>query len=404
MPTGLTLRVSTNTSEGTIATAPLTNAEMDGNFIFLKNKIASATELGNIKVDNTTIKIDTLGVISAGSAGVNTSAGSTNTYLSTNTFGGTTTFTATPEFKAGIDISGPTSVSVYGDHYDCGIGIVNTNPADTLIAGLYAVSATASIGAWIHTAKLKSVPVSLVLTSGQPSYASSTTANPAALFMACNTSTTTSLTTPTIVDTGVMLTKFAVFCDGVVAGGTTFYNISADYAEFFEWKDLNPMNEDRVGYCVVLDGNMIRKHLPTDNIDDIIGVISGTGAVIGNSAEFSWAGEILRDDFGRKITEDVQMAKWTDVNGVDHIISIDSANATSTQIPTSADRYIDKIDKINPDWDQSKNATYISRVQRAEWGIVGLLGQVWIRNDQQKKPEWKSLSNTNPSATLYLIK
>ena len=42
--------------------------------------------------------------------------------------------------------------------------------------------------------------------------------------------------------------------------GSSFSN-GADYAEYFEWSDGNPTNEDRRGLCVVLDGDKILKQL-----------------------------------------------------------------------------------------------------------------------------------------------
>ena len=49
---------------------------------------------------------------------------------------------------------------------------------------------------------------------------------------------------------------------GLADGGT--FNNPADYAEFFEWKDGNTSDEDRVGYSVILDGNKIVKATSSD--------------------------------------------------------------------------------------------------------------------------------------------
>ena len=49
--------------------------------------------------------------------------------------------------------------------------------------------------------------------------------------------------------------------------------------EYFEWKDGNSSNEDRVGLTVKLDGNKIVLSSDSDNASDIIGVISGKPAV-----------------------------------------------------------------------------------------------------------------------------
>ena len=78
----------------------------------------------------------------------------------------------------------------------------------------------------------------------------------------------------------------------------------ADYAEYFEWLDGNSNNEDRVGYIVALEGDKIR--LATSEDDDILGIISGTAAIIGDTASWDWAGKYQVDKFGRTVWEDVE--------------------------------------------------------------------------------------------------
>ena len=83
--------------------------------------------------------------------------------------------------------------------------------------------------------------------------------------------------------------------------GTVSSSTGADYAEYFEWKDGNPNNEDRVGYIVTLDGDKIVK---ANTGDDVLGICSGTAMVLGDSAEWNWSKRYLTDDFGRIIYED----------------------------------------------------------------------------------------------------
>jgi hypothetical protein len=79
------------------------------------------------------------------------------------------------------------------------------------------------------------------------------------------------------------------------------------------------------------------------SIDEFIGVISATAGFIGGACSLDWHGIYLRDVFGRYITDE---------NG----------NPV-----------------INPEYDENKN--YIPREKRPEWDIVGLLGQVVVRQD-----------------------
>jgi hypothetical protein len=61
-------------------------------------------------------------------------------------------------------------------------------------------------------------------------------------------------------------------------------------------------------------------------------------------------------------------------------------------------RLVPKISSLfNP------NLTYIPRSERPEWNLVGLVGQVYIRNQAPVSPRWiKMKEETNYS--IYLIR
>lgn len=123
----------------------------------------------------------------------------------------------------------------------------------------------------------------------------------------------------------------------------------ADYAEYFEWKDGNPDNEDRVGYD-----------------DDILGICSGTAMVLGDSAEWNWAGRYLTDEFGRVIYEDYNINHEEKKDDDGSIIE---------------DAWVEHIHtpKINPSYDGTK--VYKNRGERPEWQIVGMMGKIYVRDD-----------------------
>jgi hypothetical protein len=162
------------------------------------------------------------------------------------------------------------------------------------------------------------------------------------------TSSNERLTGMTIDSTGNVVTK------GTVSNG------GADYAEYFEWVDGNPEAEDRIGYMVTLEGDKIRFAAPGD---EILGVISGTAAMIGDDAQWHWSKKYLTDEFGRIQHEYVEIkteAFDADGNPVEQIEKV-------------------KTLKLNPDWDE--NASYVSRKERKEWDIVGLFGKLYVRDD-----------------------
>lgn len=145
--------------------------------------------------------------------------------------------------------------------------------------------------------------------------------------------------------------------------GTVSSSTGADYAEYFEWKDGNPKNEDRVGYIVCLDGNKIVK---ANTGDDILGICSGTAMVLGDSAEWNWSKRYLTDDFGRIIYEDYDIAHEEVKDDDGNIIR--EARIEHIHAP-----------KQNPNYDISQ--PYIRRSDRPEWQIVGMMGKLYVRDD-----------------------
>ena len=141
----------------------------------------------------------------------------------------------------------------------------------------------------------------------------------------------------------------------------------ADYAEYFEWQDGNPNNEDRVGLLVALDEDKIRL---ANNDDEILGIISGTVAVLGDNYEWEWNGKYLTDDFGRVLYDLVE-------EFVDAIVDINEE--TNEPIIEKKSLGIFKHPKLNPNYDPTQK--YINRSERPEWSAVGMIGKLYVRDD-----------------------
>lgn len=157
---------------------------------------------------------------------------------------------------------------------------------------------------------------------------------------------------------------FTVDVNGnVMATGTVSSSTGADYAEYFEWKDGNPNNEDRVGYIVTLDGDKIVK---ANTGDDVLGICSGTAMVLGDSAESYWNKKFVTDDFGRLTwaEQEFQCEPIKDNEG--NIIK--EAWTEKSYSPL-----------VSPNYDGSK--PYIKRSDRPEWQIVGMMGKIYVRDD-----------------------
>lgn len=149
-------------------------------------------------------------------------------------------------------------------------------------------------------------------------------------------------------------------------GNATFAGVvtgtGADYAEYFEWSDGNPDNEDRVGLIVTLDGEKIR---PATSDDDILGVVSATAMVLGDNAEWEWRQKYLYDDYGRPITEMVEEFRE----------EIDRETGETKKISTGFHPHR----KLNPDYNPEQ--AYVRRSDRPEWEIIGLIGKLHVSDD-----------------------
>jgi hypothetical protein len=125
---------------------------------------------------------------------------------------------------------------------------------------------------------------------------------------------------------------------GPLKAGASWLN--NDFGEYFEWADGNINNEDRIGYMVQLSGEKIEL---AKSFKKCIGAISATCSFIGGSCSLEWHGRFLKDEWGRHLYDENN-----------NLI-------------------------VNPKYDDSKE--YKPRSQRKEWDIVGLLGQVLVRQD-----------------------
>lgn len=155
--------------------------------------------------------------------------------------------------------------------------------------------------------------------------------------------------------------------NGNFAGTVT--SAGADYAEYFEWLDGNPNNEDRVGLIVTLEGDKIK--LANDG-DDFIGIVSGTAMVLGDNHEWEWKDKYITDDYGR-IVYDEPVEEFTEYTEYVDIANPDSWETVKESIGFST------YPKMNPNYDPTKE--YINRADRQEWDAIGMLGKLHANDD-----------------------
>lgn len=126
---------------------------------------------------------------------------------------------------------------------------------------------------------------------------------------------------------------------GNITGSSTF----SDYAEYFESVDGKKI---LTGSIVTLVGDKIKL---ANRDDHMLGIISETAGVVLGEASFHWKDRYERNEFGGLIYE-----KHLDENGREFFLP-----------------------KENPEWNEEMD--YVSRSEREEWNVVGLLGQVYVR-------------------------
>ena len=299
-------------------------------------------------------------------------------------------------FNNGLTVSGYKSVNLYGYTYNVGMGVY-TGTSEIKFIGYFI--GRAAYGFWVHNDSYDANGILGITVITRPIARQS-------LYEGLTSSTSVSGSLPA----GTI--EFKVMTTGAIYGGSNYATVAADYAEFFEWSDGNPNAEDRVGISVVLAGEgKVRPADERDDRTDLLGVVSGTGAFIGNSAEMYWAGRFIYDNYGRRIFEDREVYVWKEKQPdpekpgtmieVEQSMFANEVEDVST-LPEEAVKHVYSFPKENPDWDKSKE--YVPREQRPEWATVGLLGQVWIKRGQPTAPQWRRIGKENEDAELWLVK
>lgn len=147
--------------------------------------------------------------------------------------------------------------------------------------------------------------------------------------------------------------------DLAIAG--SYSTLGADYSEHEEWADGNPDNEDRAGHFVTYVGNKIRYANSDD--DYILGVVSATPAVIGDSDIGYWRRRFETDVFGRVVYEKAEVVR--------HRVNDKGEDEEYT--------VIENVPKTASDYDPKRE--YIPRSERPEWSPVGTHGKLIVIDD-----------------------
>jgi len=237
--------------------------------------------------------------------------------------------------------------------------------------------------------------------------------------------------------------------EGLLQLDSTLSQNAFDYAEFFEWK--TPLADDdeaeaMLGMTVVLDGDKVRL-AEVGEEDAILGVIRPNGVATTCNERIKWQAKYLKDVWGRFIYEDFTRTTWNEPDKShrhsypsDQIpayrlkrdFSQDQPNWWLNEANFEKDKDGEFIPVVVPETDAEKEATdflvrdyhrgsgkplerrifnpefdqsreYEQRQdRRKEWAIVGLIGQVIIRQEAVLAPNYRFMKWTEEPSTTGL--
>jgi len=156
-------------------------------------------------------------------------------------------------------------------------------------------------------------------------------------------------------------------CDGAWTGG------GADFAEFMEWADGNPLDENRTGKTVAVAvqdtaGHITPKIKLAEVGDIVIGAVSAAPTTVGNSDWNKWQGKYFKNKYG---------AYLLDANG---------------------ER------EINPAWDGTSYEDHLPRSERKEWSQIGIVGFVIVDDGQVMGDNWINFGSLGEGVSRWLLK
>jgi len=192
--------------------------------------------------------------------------------------------------------------------------------------------------------------------------------------------------------------EFILRGDGIGYSDGGWTTPAADYAEYFEWEDGNPNNEDRRGYSVSLIDKKIKI---AEEGEMVIGIVSAKPSFVGDAHNDHWQAKYLLDEFGAEIQEEYNVISWTDIHGVKY--GYEENNVPEDVIvPGDAVIVVQTRSKLNPDFDPSQE--YIARENRKEWTTVGMVGKLRMRKGQLTDSRWIKMRDISAEMEEWLVR
>ena len=253
-----------------------------------------------------------------------------------------------------------------------------------------------------------------------------------------------------VIDVGMNTTRQNIGFDGNGNGyaDATWQDNTYDYAELFEWKthlsndsDINAL----WGKTVVLDGDFV-KIAEAGEEANVIGVVRPKGSTNSHGDGLQWGGKWKKDVWGNYEKEGYTRVTWQE-NGYRHSYPKDRIPTHRLKKSVCEDKDIhkkessfeldkngNKIPVVVPSTDSQKTATnYLERTHKKgkadvplkrriytdsydqntaynrrqdrpkEWVLIGMLGQVPVRDSAIIPTHWKKMKNLESGIDKYFI-
>lgn len=176
---------------------------------------------------------------------------------------------------------------------------------------------------------------------------------------------------------------------------STINGTSADYSEMFEWSDGNIYNDDRRGLFVVYDKENVKSDkdimikvfdYQKDSIDDIVGIVSSSPLIVGDSDGEEWINKYEHDEFGKiKTTLEKEPAIYLKTYPAEYD---KEGNLIRDEYTEETTEKTDKLYKeesykevpiLNPNY--NSDLKYVPRKERKEWDCIGFMGKIVMVDD-----------------------
>lgn len=167
----------------------------------------------------------------------------------------------------------------------------------------------------------------------------------------------------------------------------SIHKAGSDYAEYWEWEDGNLKQEDRRGHFVTFSDQYPDKIKLAIPDDPILGVVTTSAGLVGNSAELAWHGAIEYDEFNQPLA---MYDRYADLKRAVQRLGFAVESRSESELYQILMGYEIESAQFNdparvrplklvPSFNFDPTRKYVPRSKRTEWACIGIMGQVVVK-------------------------